>query len=134
MGKRTILLVLLVLAGCGGGTAVSDLDQARASWRAQGLRSYSVTVQKICFCPEEYTRPVTITVRDGVATNAPEYLAAYGTVEKALDAVESAQKGKPDTLTVSFAPQGWPTSLYVDPSKALADDEYRVLLSAVTPL
>lgn len=134
MGKRTILLVLLVLAGCGGGTALSDLDQARASWRAQGLRSYTVTVQKSCFCTEEYTRPVTITVRDGVAIDAPEHLAAYSTVEKALGAVEAARKGNPDTLTVSFAPQGWPTSFYVDPSMALADDEYRVLLSAVTPL
>ena len=134
MGKRTTLLMLLALTGCGGSTAVSDLDQARASWRAQGLRSYTFTVQKSCFCPEQYTRPVIITVRDGVAIDAPEHLAAYSTVEKALDAVEAARRGNPDTLTVSFAPQGWPTSFYVDPSKTMADEEYRVLLSAVTPL
>ena len=36
-------------------------------WAATGLRDYRFTVSRGCFCPEDYTRPRRITVRDGKA-------------------------------------------------------------------
>ena len=138
MRTTNFLLGLAVLAGCGGSSSLTGFDaelaQARTNWAARNLRSYSFTVSKSCFCPEEYTRPATITVRDAVATGAPAHLMAYSTIEKVLDAVEAAHKSKPDAFEVNFTPAGWPSTLSVDPSVALADEEYSITIGDLTSL
>ena len=138
MRTTNFLLGLAVLAGCGGSSSLTGFDaelaQARTNWAARNLRSYSFTVSKSCFCPEEYTRPATITVRDGVAVDAPVHLAAYSTIDKVLDAVDAAHKSKPDVLEVDFSAEGWPRTLRVDPSAALADEEYYLTISNLTSL
>jgi hypothetical protein len=140
MLRKTIFLCgLALLVGCSGGSATplsftEALALARSQWAAQGLRSYRFTVQKGCFCPEEYTRPVTITVRDGVAVDAPEHLAAYSNVEKVLDVLAAADASKADQLDVNFTTAGWPQRIYVDQNKSMADEEYTLTLSDLTPI
>jgi hypothetical protein len=85
-------------------------------------------------CPEEYTRPVTIMVQNGVATDAPEYLKAYDTVEKLLDTLETALESKAEQVDMDLTGDGWPSSFYIDSSKILADDEYSVMVTDLTPL
>jgi Family of unknown function (DUF6174) len=139
--KKTIyagaLVALVLLSGCGGvsprGFEV-ELASARANWKSRALRSYTFTVQKGCFCTPESLEPVTITVRDGVASTVPEHLRAYSTIEKVLDSLEAAHKANPEVLNVSFTPEGWPSTLYIDPYRELADDEYSVTLSGLKPL
>lgn len=138
MRMRNLFLGMVVLAGCGGSVSPSnfesELAQARTNWAAQKLRSYTFTIQRSCFCPDEYTRAVTITVRDGVPTDAPSHLAAYSTIDKVLDTVAQAHASKADRLDVDFTPQGWPRTVYVDQSAQLADEEYGLTLTNVTPL
>ena len=126
------------LVGCGGNVAQTtqekELQRARTSWSAKNLRSYKFTVRKVCFCPEEYTRPVTIMVQNGVATDAPEYLKAYDTVEKLLDTLETALESKAEQVDMDLTDDGWPSSFYIDSSKILADDEYSVMVTDLTPL
>jgi Family of unknown function (DUF6174) len=124
--------------GCGGTVSQtsfeSELAQARTNWAAQKLRSYKFTIQRSCFCPEEYTRAVTITVRDGVPTDAPPHLTAYSTVDKVLDTVAQAHASKADQLDVNFTLEGWPRTVYVNQSARIADEEYGLTLTNVTPL
>jgi hypothetical protein len=138
MRKTVCLGVFVLLAGCGGNVAQTtqekELQRARTSWAAKNLRSYKFTVRKVCFCPEEYTRPVTITVRDGVATDSPDHLRAYDTVEKLLGTLETALASKADQVDMSFTGDGWPSSFYIDQSRAIADEEYSIAVTDLTPL
>ena len=143
MTRKTIfcgalLVACFLVTGCGGSSSRAGFEealaQARAHWAAQNLRSYTFTVQKVCFCPEEYTRPVTITVREGVATDAPEHLIAYSTVDKVFDVVEAAHASKADRLEVTYSPDGWPQTVFVDPNKLMADEEYGLTITRVAPL
>ena len=125
MKKMMILCGLALLAGCGGGGTLTAQEQqlalARSSWKAKGLRSYKLTVRKNCFCPEEYTRAVTITVQNGVATDSPEHLKSYDTVEKLLDTIGTGLSSKADQVDMDFASDGWPRSFYIDQSRTMAD-------------
>ena len=139
MRPRTALLCFLtLLIGCGGGSSPSGfaetLAQARRQWAAQGLHSYRFTIQRSCFCPEEYTRPVTITVREGAAVDAPEHLVAYSTIERLLDTVATAHASKADQLDVTYDPGGWPQRVFVDQNKLMADEEYSLTITDVHPL
>ena len=141
------LAVFSCLAGCGGSTVEADLLQprilaatfpqqlalARAHWVAKGLLSYKFTVQVRCFCLEENTRPVTITVREG-ATDAPTRLSAFGTIEKVFETLEAAGTSNANVLEVNFTADGWPSTSSVDPHADTSDDEYNLTISEVRPL
>jgi hypothetical protein len=132
------LMVLALLTGCGGNvsqtTPEKELRTARANWAKKGLRSYAFTIRKNCYCPDEYAKPVTITVQNGVATNSPEYLKANDTVEKLLDTIGEALTTKADQVNMDFHIDGWPRSFYIDQSKMIADEEYGLIVTDVTPL
>lgn len=129
---------LALLAGCGGTTTLTTQEQqlalARSNWKAKGLRSYKLTVKKICFCPEEYIKAVTITVQNGVATDSPEHLRAYDTVEKLLDTIGMGLSSKADQVDMDFASDGWPRSFHIDQSRMIADEEFGVTVTDLTPL
>ena len=145
------------LAGCGGSAGVvglpqqrgsvsegnfsqpvgdfsQQLSQARARWTAKNLHSYKFTVQVIGFTLEEYTHPVTITVREGVAVDAPPYLDDFATIEKIFTMLQTADAGKARKLDVNFTADGWPSTASVDPRADTMDDEYRVNIIDVKPL
>ncbi|WP_395145981.1 DUF6174 domain-containing protein [Armatimonas sp.] len=141
------LAVFSCLVGCGGSAVEADLLQprvlaatfprqlalARANWAAKGLSSYRFTVQVRCFCLEENTRPVTITVREG-ATDAPSRLSAFATIEKVFETLEAANTSKANALEVNFTADGWPSTSSVDPRADTSDDEYDLTISEVRPL
>jgi hypothetical protein len=133
-----LLATVLCVVGCGGSASLTpfeeELTQARTNWASQNLRSYKFTLRKSCFCPGELTRPATITVRNGVAIDAPEHLTAYSTIDKVLAAIEEAQKSKPDLIEVNYTADGWPSTFHVDPSAALADEEYYITISDLASL
>lgn len=138
MKTMIFLCGLALLAGCGGTTTLTTQEQqlalARSSWKARGLRSYTFTVRKNCFCPPEYTKSVTITVQNGAATNSPEHLKSYDTVEKLLDTIGTGLSSKADQVDMDFASDGWPRSFYIDQSRMIADEEFGVTVSDLTPL
>uniref|UniRef100_UPI00286B0D4D DUF6174 domain-containing protein n=1 Tax=Armatimonas sp. TaxID=1872638 RepID=UPI00286B0D4D len=123
---------------CGGNTSLTTQEQqlslARSNWTAKKLRSYKFTLRKNCFCTEEYTRPVTITVQNGVAINSPEHLKAYDTVEKTLDVIGEALTRKADQVDMDFSLDGWPRSVFIDHSRVIADEEYSLTVTDLVPL
>lgn len=138
MKTMIFLCGLALLAGCGGTTTLTPQEQqlalARSNWKAKGLRSYKFTVQKNCFCPPEYTKSVTITVQNGAATDSPEHLKAYDTVDKLLDRIGKGLSSKAVQVDMDFANEGWPRSFYIDQSRQIADEEFGVVVSDLTPL
>jgi len=61
---------VLASASVEGGETADDLRERQRRWAALGLASYDMDLAITCFCTEEYRRPVTLHVRDGVATGA----------------------------------------------------------------
>ena len=139
MWKLSLLVALAcALIGCGGNTSLTTQEQqlalARSNWMAKKLRSYKFTLRKVCFCPEEYTRSVTITVQNGVPIDSPEHLRAYDTVEKTLDVIGEALNSKADQVDMDFDVDGWPRSVFIDRSRAIADEEYGLAITDLVPL
>src|SRR5689334_4889737 len=63
-------VALLSLAACSGGespTAPVNLALVRAEmlWARTAPAAYQITVSVGCFCPQELSRPVVVSVRDG---------------------------------------------------------------------
>ena len=130
--------MLLLLTGCGSGTLSGQQQQlalARFRWEAQNLRSYRFTIRRSGFISPEAQGPVVITVRKGVAETAPESFEAYNTVEKLFGLLEAAYQSHADTVTVQYeAVRGLPTSLFIDQSLQIADEEYGLSVTDFTPL
>lgn len=57
----------LVSTAVEGPATADDLRERHARWTALDVRDYDMDLAVTCFCPEEYRRPVTVHVRDGVA-------------------------------------------------------------------
>lgn len=136
-----------LLAGCGvldaePDAAALDLAQARQLWASAGIDDYDLIVERVCFCL--YLGPVRVEVRNGrrvatvpVSGPPPETSAIgeYPTVEGLFDVVAEAMERPADELRVTYHPVlGYPVDLWIDPRRAVDDDElgYRVDLVAPT--
>jgi hypothetical protein len=70
------LALLALCAGCGldgplSVRALRELQVARARWLSSSVRNaYTFEVRQSCFCPEEFVRWHTVTVMNGVVTDA----------------------------------------------------------------
>ena len=112
-----------------------DLDTARARWSDAGLDAYTMTLQRICFCPmPDYTGPFEVSVRndaiDAVRLMGEEVDTERGmTVAALFDLIEEAYDRKAEVVDVTYDPElGYPTSIGIDYSSQMADEEiaYRV--------
>lgn len=145
---RLLALVALVpLAGCpapaevdpggldlpGGATPAvrtPDLDAARARWEAAGFDAYTMTLRRICFCPTpDYTGPFTVRVQDGALASVSLDGVLVDedrgeTVDDLFDLIEDAYERKAEVVAAEFHPEyGYPTSLSIDYSSMMADEE-----------
>lgn len=115
----------------GGTPAVRspELEEARARWEAAGYDAYQMTLQRSCFCPEDYRGPFDVTVRSGeiesIRFNGAEMDAERGmTVEGLFDLLEEAYARGAQTVSVEYdADTGIPTELYIDYDARIADEE-----------
>ncbi len=111
---------------------LTELATQREIWRSADISSYSMTVQIDCFCFEEYRGPFDVTVVDGVLETAtwkgsPVSEMIDGsllTVEGLLDRIEASVNA--DSISVVYAPLGYPTAITIDPSRNTADEELGV--------
>ena len=141
--SRLLLSVLLLAAaGCSDVTApgeLGQLDAARARWNAQGSASYSVEINRGCFCVLGGRR-MTVTVKNG-AVVAADYLDSGDPVETALltyiptildlfDLIQDALNRKPASFLAVYDPTyGYPTRIELDYSASVADDELAITAS-----
>ncbi len=102
--------------------AKAKLDRAEQRWKDSGIRTYSYKIRRICFCPPEYTRKVTITVRNGKPRNTPRNYRGVNKVEKLFDLIRGGLDAEHLEARYRSA-TGVPRSIYIDRSFMIADEE-----------
>jgi hypothetical protein len=114
--------------GIADGTAQRELDAARQRWQAANIRHYHFSIERVCFCPPSFRGPATIVVRDRVALAPPPEFDEVDTVPRLHEIVQKAINDRVERLTVAYDARGVPTSISIDVSTMIADEEvaYRV--------
>ncbi|HYE96219.1 MAG TPA: DUF6174 domain-containing protein [Rubricoccaceae bacterium] len=148
--NRPLLLVLFLLAnGCAiliggpgaGGRTPRDLAQARARWERAGLDDYTFTLQRNCFCPEEYRGPFEVQVENDRIVRvtregqpADQHVAQVPTIEELFGLLEGAYAGSAERVVATYdAALGYPVEFFIDESTQIADEEIGYHVPALTP-
>ncbi|UCD09321.1 MAG: hypothetical protein JSU79_01370 [Dehalococcoidales bacterium] len=135
----TVLLTLLAAISCAS-SVPRELTDKEKLWKDQELEDYDFTLERQCFCPEDWRGPVNIEVRDGTAVSVTYQSDGSVVTEGKFDEVDTidklftllnnayAGKGdfeqKADSVDVTYDEQmGFPATLYIDVSQLMADEE-----------
>jgi hypothetical protein len=105
------------------GSAQRALDAARARWRERGLVSYRFRQTIGCFCPEEYRKPRTMTVRRRRAVRPGKIHRPYATAPKLFRVIQDAIDRRVARLTVTYGTVGLPRQIFIDYDEMIADEE-----------
>jgi hypothetical protein len=149
--KRFRLVFLLALAlplgACGvfGPDNEEQLDQlraARARWQQSAPASYSFVLQRECFCGEEMSSPVRVTVVNGVKQSVvyvdsgepmrADWLQFFPTIEGIFTLLEKEIRESDDVEVTYDAARGFPVHAAIDAIENAIDDEYSLTISQVT--
>jgi hypothetical protein len=106
--------------GPGTETPASTLfRQAHDRWLAAAIRDYRFTLQRRCECPDEWSAPTAITVRDGAVVSAtieggsaPEGAAL--TIDDLFNAIADALNEPVDTSVTYDEALGYPLDVQLD--------------------
>ena len=136
-----IIVIFTVLGAVSCTSSVpSDLTTNEKLWKDQKLQNYDFTLERQCFCPEDWRGPVNIEVRDGVAVSVAYVSDGTAVTEGKFDSVDTINKlftllnnaftgkgdfdQKADSVDVTYDEQmGYPIMLYIDVSQLMADEE-----------
>lgn len=123
------------------GAGPDDLAEARARWEAVDVSDYTYTIERQCFCPEQYRGPFAVQVEDGAITEATWSGGAAGddveipTVEALFQLIARSYAEGADEVRVTYdGPRGYPTSVWIDRSRGMADEEVGYTVSAFQPV
>ena len=142
------LLTLFVAVSCAG-SVPRDLTAGEKLWQEQGLKDYDFTVERQCFCPEDWRGPVNIQVRDGAAVSITYVSDGTAVTEGKFDNADTIDKlfmilknayagtgdfsQKADTIDVTYdAQMGYPKSFWIDVSQQMADEEQGYVVTSLT--
>jgi Family of unknown function (DUF6174) len=139
---RTVLLLMLGLGAC---STPSLTLEGRALWASKNLNSYGYTLQRSCFCPEEYTKAMRLEVRnrslasikyvDSGLDVAEKFRPNVFKIESFFDLIDSTQSKGGHVGNLQFdATFGYPTQMNLDPIPNAADDETTYKLSDLKAL
>jgi hypothetical protein len=120
--SRPLLVAIAVaLAACTSvtGPDADTLTAAIQRWQASGLVSYQFRRTTSCYCPADFVRPVTITVRAGQvvavadrATGEPRELSRGASIDSLFRMVATEIRDRPERLQVTYDAQlGFPRTL-----------------------
>jgi len=120
-------------AGILDGSEQRRLSSARRAWKAAAVSSYSFRITRACFCPP--AQDIRIVVRRGrPASTTGEELLDVATVPRMFRRIQRSIDKKVAGLTVRYGKRGVPSSISIDGSKLVADDELGYTISRFTPL
>ena len=138
MNTRIILLCSLVIGlfACSDGSILTPrnftrLDDAEARWKAHGIKQYTITQRRSCFCvPIAF--PITLQIDStGKIVRARDAKGdsintAFGTTIESIFANIRAMQSRTDaSFEVRYdSVYGYPRFLSADPIKQAIDDEY----------
>jgi uncharacterized protein DUF6174 len=148
VSRRAVFASLLLAATTAGCLTSPDdadeLSRQRRRWNSQGITDYRVLSQLICFCISDATTPVVLHVlnrrlvsvsrADDLSPVPPsEWAFRYYTIDEMFDLIADAQAKGASEVRVSYDPMlGYPTSVFLDMSSRVADDERQFELSGLT--
>ena len=122
-----------------------DLLTNRRHWQSQRLSDYQVQFRMSCFCVLDVTAPVVLQVRggaivsvtrvsDGVAVPQSRWEGIYYTVDQMFALLADAKAKGADEVRVSYDPLlRYPTTVFIDQSQRLADEERYFEMSGLEP-
>ena len=118
------------------GPIVDRVTAQRTVWKNQQIRSYTFTIERQCFCPEEFRGPFGVVVVEGVATlvtyqggvavadrvaNLPK------TMDAVFDLIVANASTEPDVVYDDRF--GFALRIALDPMKNAIDDETTFVIS-----
>lgn len=108
-------------------------QSAKQKWQKTNASHYIYTLQRSCFCPPEFRKPMRIRVNNNDIklvllvpenTEKPKNFAGAKTVDGLFTLIEQAMQRKAASIEVSYdARFGYPTSIAIDYDKRMADEE-----------
>ena len=134
----------VTVGACDGPTAPErKLQAARLKWEHTRPAAYTYTVALYCFCPQEGSGPVIVSVRDGVvesrtyvdngAAVAPTDAGNFPTVDGLFEVIEDARQ-RADAIDVTYDPAfGFPAVISIDYIRTSADDEITYRATSFQP-
>jgi hypothetical protein len=122
-----------------------DLAANRRQWQSQRITDYQVQYSVSCFCVTDVTAPVVLQVRggkivsvtrvaDGVAIPESRWEGLYYTVDQMFALIADARAKGADEVRVDYDPAlRYPTTVFIDQSVRLADEERHFTMSGLEP-
>lgn len=120
---------------------ISSYEANKEKWENASILDYNFVFQVSCYCTEEYTTPKTVSVRDGniVTVNDLAYseeihmgILSINDLFKEIEKASNQNIAVLETTYDSF--YGFPTTLYIDRDKRIADEEMGYSISNFKPL
>ena len=140
-----LLFVTLMIASCGESIVGPERDfaDAQEKWRASKAADYDLVVSRICECLPGTMGPVEVIVRGGrvssrrYLTSSAEvpdgFMDVFPDVENLFFKIRSALWAHVYKIEVEYDEElGYPTRIYVDPDKGVADDEVQYAIGPLT--
>jgi Family of unknown function (DUF6174) len=119
--------------------------EGRALWASKNLSSYAYSLQRSCFCPEEYTKAMRLEVRNGSLASTKyvdsgldvpqKFHPSVFKIQAFFDLIDSTTSKGGRVKNLKFdATFGYPTQADLDPIPNAADDETTYKLSDLQAL
>ena len=117
--------------------AQSKLDDNLKKWSSVKKADYRYTFQLTCFCPQDITLPVRVSVSGGEVREV-RYVRSgeqaditkfeyYLKIERLFEIIQDAIDRGADRIDVSYhAEFGYPKSVYIDQKVTMVDEEIRL--------
>lgn len=123
-------------------------------WLSKKQQNYTFTLQRSCHCLPEYTTPMQITVENGKVVSAfteslmvelrPDGSEADSvmidvtdramTIDQLFKEIQQSIDNNAASINVKYDPRwGYPTSIYIDLDKRMADEELAFTISKFQP-
>lgn len=140
-----LTLSFIITAPVAGQTedVVAAFRLNQSKWAAQQIKNYQFVFRRICFCLQDYVRPVIITVRDGKIQAVryadrdqllvpPDQFNRYLTIDELFATIQQAIERQAHRITATYDPRrGFPTSISIDYVAGIADDEQGFRISTL---
>jgi hypothetical protein len=149
LAMRIHLAFALALAACtGSGSSTpeeTELEAAQSKFQTNMADSYTFHVRRSCECTAETASEMRVTVVDGAITGAiyvenetavsSQTLEHVMTIDETFEEIQSAIDEGVHVLHVEYDTElGYPTSISIDYSAQIADEELSLTISNVVPL
>ena len=142
--RALLVAVALGAAGCANPVGPSeDLGEAERRWIRQGITSYRLVFDRICFCLTDHAGRFEVTVVNGNVTSVrdPQTGRERGrfdevayTVPELFDVIEREEREADELEAEYHGELGYPTSIRIDRIRNAIDDELEIQVLELTPL